>query len=245
MSSPELLLVDIEADDVLSLDGTYDHCKTSTLMMLSFVRNGRKDQMHKHHVLAFGVVSGHEPSRTVYWFLDLIMQARKKPFETLLWKVDGSLALREAIGLCYEEGNVPIIAMDYFHLMYGVRNHKGKLGNHYGNVCYHIRLLAETTDDYVSRGIQAVLDHWKRFGLPEFITYFEKTWVDKRPGWWCTSLGPGTQDNRWNRRSLALNSHLGGRSNERGSSDQASCGDCPSSLDTHQVIGWTLQRAYF
>jgi hypothetical protein len=150
MSSPELLLVDIADDDVLSLDGTFEHCKTSTLVMLSLVHNSRRDQMHKHHVLAFGVVSGHEPTRTVHWFLELILKARGQIFGTLLWKVDGSLALREAILLCYKNSSKsPNIAMDYFHLMYGVRNQKSKLGTHYGNVCHHIRLLAETQDKYI------------------------------------------------------------------------------------------------
>jgi hypothetical protein len=117
MSSPELLFVDIVEDDVLSLDGTFEHCKTSTLLMLSLVHNGRVDQMHKHHVLAFGVVSGHEPTHTVKWFLDLILQARNKPFGTLLWKVDGSLALREGVRLCYHSSTPPKVGMDYFHVV--------------------------------------------------------------------------------------------------------------------------------
>ena len=120
------------------------------------------------------------------------MKARGKKFGTLLWKVDGSLALREAIMLCHTGASNPNIAMDYFHLMYGVRNQKMKLGTHYGNVCHHVRLLAEMTDGYSSRAIQAVLVHWKRNGLSEFASYFESTWVEKRGGWWCTSLGPGT-----------------------------------------------------
>jgi hypothetical protein len=192
MSSPELLFVDITTDDVLSLDGTFDHCKTSTLLMLSLVHNGRVDQMHKHHVLAMGVVSGHEPTHTVNWFLELIQKARKRTFETLLWKVDGSLALREAILLCYPDSTPPKVAMDLFHVMYGVRNKKSQLGMQYGDVCYHIRLLAETTDLYVDRAIQAVLIHWKANGLSTFADYFESTWVSKRRGWWCASLGVGT-----------------------------------------------------
>jgi hypothetical protein len=192
MSSPELLFSTIEKDDVLSLDGTFDHCKTSTLMMLSLVRNARVDQMHRHHVLGFGIVSGHEASLTVQWFLELIVQARGQPFETFLWKVDGSMALREAISLCYRGRDVPIIAMDYFHLMYGVRNQKTSLGTHYSNVCYHIRLLAETTQEFACRAIKAVLLHWQSHGLAVFAKYFSTTWVAKRRGWWCSSLGPGT-----------------------------------------------------
>ena len=119
------------------------------------------------------------------------MKARGKPFDTLLWKVDGSLALREAITLCYKD-STPEVAMDYFHLMYGVRNQKSSLGTHYGNVCYHIRLLAETMDEYISRAIQAVLNYWRSNGLAVFAAYFEATWIEKRRGWWCTSLGPGT-----------------------------------------------------
>jgi hypothetical protein len=198
-----MISTELFEDDTLVIDGNPNHITEGTILLLGKVSHAKRNVTHSHIPICVGVVSTGEEAKGVSCFLLEVMSLRKKPFETLLWRVDGHGGLRlgitQAVATAQEMysrvSRAPVIAMDEFHMLQAVMMHVKLLPTKMdvSSALRDIKYLADIPVMHFEKACDAVMATWiTRPGWDKFREYFHGTWVISLPGWWGDVLGEGS-----------------------------------------------------
>jgi hypothetical protein len=211
ISSPELIDVDLSADDVMTFDGNARHNKMKpssgrgTTILLGKIKNALKaGNIHTYKFLALLLISSEEgPPETLMGLkLFACMRVDKGRSIPKGWILDCQYGGRDAVIKLFEWLHelfkrmvqiIPELGTCYFHASSAIRLHKSEIPN-FDQFSQEFRILADIPPKFFDAVSATLRKEWgSRVECDAFINdYFIPTWMETYSGWRAACLGIGT-----------------------------------------------------